>query len=112
MSFIDEVREKQEESYDKWFERWYGRKSIESQIKKSAMQGYSATTLRVSEEVDGYTRRRLGDARVIEKLKGKLPGFDIKYAESSGDKMFLNSKVGTWYKKVILISWEKGKTND
>lgn len=105
MRLIDEIRDLQEESYDKWFERWYEKKDIERLIKKSAMQGYHSVTLRVSEEDDSYTRRRLEDARVIEKIKGKIPGFDVSYITSSGDRMFLNSKVGTWHKKIIRISW-------
>lgn len=106
MSFLDEVRKTRNDSYDKWFERWYEKISLENQIKKLAMQGYKSSTIRVSEESDEYTKRRLYDGRVIIKLQDKLPGFDITYVESSGDKVFLNSKVGTWHKKVISIGWE------
>lgn len=107
MKLIDEVREMKKESYDKWFERWYENTSLENKIKKAAMQGYKSSTIPVSEESDEYKKRRLYDGRVIIKLQDKLPGFDITYVESSGDRIFLNSKVGTWYKKVILISWEE-----
>lgn len=106
MSLIEEVKKEQIESYDVWFDRWYEKENLEERIRISAKKGFTGIIINVSEVDNEYKKRRLENVKVIEKLKGKLIGFDIKYEETSGDRYFINRKVGTWYKKTILISWK------
>lgn len=105
---VNDILEEKEEALDKWFERWYKKENLESRIKVAAKQGYTGITLSVSELNDVYTKRRLNNPEVINKLKKELIGFDINYEEKTGDRMFINSKIGTWYRKTISISW-RGK---
>lgn len=109
MSLIEEIKRDQEESFEKWFERWFEKENLEKFIKRSAMEGYTGITIPVSDREDKYIKRRLENKQVIEKLKDKLDGFDIRYKETSGDRVMLNRKVGTWYKKVISINWGVSK---
>lgn len=104
---VEEIAKQKDESFDKWFERWYQKNNLENKIRISAGKGYTGVNIAVSKEDDEYTRRRLNNPKVIEKLKEKLIGFEIKYEESSGDSMFFGKKIGTWYKKVISISWNE-----
>lgn len=40
MSLIEKIQEIQNESFDKWFERWYEKQNLEDTIIRSAGKGY------------------------------------------------------------------------
>lgn len=81
-SMIDELREANDESYNKWFERWYQKENIPSNLKKSAQQGYSGYTIPIElPQEASYLNVRLRDSRTIERLKEKLPGVKVEFVE-------------------------------
>lgn len=102
MSLIEEVKKQNEESHTKWFERWYKKKNLENELKKSASKGYSGYQLRISDLQDDYLKRRLRDSRTIKCIEEKLgDGFHVKYHEGQG-KSILNFPI---YKDWISIRW-------
>lgn len=101
---IAEIKTISNESYDKWFERWYMKRDLESKIKQSAQEGYSGYRIEVKKETNEYLQRRLSDERVIEKLKEKLLGFDVRRVDK---KNGIETYFGTINRQehYILISW-------
>ena len=106
---VEEILKQKDESFDKWFDRWYQKSNLENKIKISASKGYSGLNIAVSKEEDEYTKRRLSNPKVIVKLKEKLIGFEIKYEENYGERTIFGQNLGTWYTKVISISWKEAK---
>ena len=49
MSLIEEIQEIQNESFDKWFERWYEKQNIEDTIIQSAAKGYKGYCISIKE---------------------------------------------------------------
>lgn len=102
---IEEIKNVGNESYDKWFERWYLKKDLESRIKQSAQEGYSGYRIEVKNERNEYLKRRLSDDRIIEKLKGKLSGFDIRRVDNNKG---IKTPFGTInsHEHYIVIGWK------
>lgn len=89
MSLIDQIKEIKEESYDKWFERWYRKQNLENAIIQAASEGYGGFTISIKQTYESesdwkkerkYLARRLRDSRTPINLQGKLgEGFTVKY---------------------------------
>ena len=103
MSLIEEIKSINEESHEKWFERWYEKCDLVNKIKKSAMKGYVGYMIPVSEVEDKYTRIRRGSPKTIKLLKNKLgDGFEVYLEEKKGKNIFGFDT----YKSYIQIYWE------
>ncbi|RBT33782.1 hypothetical protein EA73_01981 [Enterococcus faecium] len=89
MSLIEKIQETQNESFDKWFERWYKKQNLEDTIIKSAAEGYKGYCISIKEtwesisdwdEDQKYLVRRLRDKRTVKKIQEKLgEGLKVKY---------------------------------
>lgn len=103
---IDELKEVEEESYNKWFERWYEKQDFSNKLKKSAMQGYTAYSYTVK-HYDDYTQRRMKDTRFIPLLQSKLEGFKVYVKEPEKYKwdIFGRDMGYRWTDYKIVISW-------
>lgn len=103
----EELRKENKIAYDKWFERWYSNKNIESELKRAAMQGYTAYSFTVHETYDDYLKRRMEDERFIQKLQSKLSEFRVyKVKPKEYEKTLLGRHLGYgWTNTKIVISW-------
>ncbi|WP_285141433.1 hypothetical protein [Lactococcus petauri] len=102
MSLIEEIQEIQNESHEKWFDRWYEKYGLVNKIKKSAMQGYVGYRISVSAVGDEYSRIRRKNPKTIELLKKELgKGFEVCLKEEYEKNVFGYPT----YKSYILISW-------
>lgn len=101
-SLIEKINAEEEESYRKWFERWYKKQDLERKLIRVAKQGYKALVIvfekesqfnskQEIKEID-YINRRLRDDRTIEYLQKKLPGIKVEY-EQDVSRDILNRKV-------------------
>lgn len=116
MNLIDKVNEAGQESFDKWFERWYAKMNLENAIIQSAQKGYSAYRICIKGAYDSYPitkekeylNRRLRDERTVKKLMEILgEGFKVKYEKDLWENTnFFNQKIVRW-KDGIYISWEE-----
>jgi hypothetical protein len=70
-------------AYNKWFNRWYAHAKIESLLKSSAQQGFTAETVydRINHESDQYSRRRFEDEHFVKLLQQRLPDLKIESKE-------------------------------
>lgn len=115
MPLIDKVREAQEESFDKWFDRFWKKSDLEKNIVSFAEQGYKATHIEIQGENEvldtkkAYRARRLRDLRTVEKIQEKLgEGFKVKHeVESKTYRNFFTEGSHTKESDYILISWGK-----
>lgn len=113
MPLIDKVREVQEESFDKWFERFWKKSNLEKNIVSFAEQGYKATHIEIQGENEvldaakAYRARRLRDLRTVEKIQEKLgEGFKVKHeVESKTYRNLITKGNYTTESDYILISW-------
>lgn len=114
MSLIDEIQKAKDESYDKWFERWYEKLGLEKQILQSAQEGYSGYVIAIKRKRDStnywtdrekYEARRKRDSRTVDKIKEKLgEGFTVNYSrEDYETSMFGLTQYN--YEDNIKISW-------
>lgn len=88
MSLIDEINKAKEESYEKWFERWYKKLNLENKILQSASEGYSGYAISIKQRYESesewnknkkYLARRLRDERTVNNIEKKLgDGFKVK----------------------------------
>lgn len=101
MSLIDEIKQQDQESYDKWFERWYKKENLEKEIKQAAMEGYKGFIIDIEPKVP-YLKRRLCDDRTTKRIEEKLgEGFTVYYFRNA-------RKFGDWttgYDEKIHIKW-------
>lgn len=106
---VKELNEIKNESYDKWFERWYEKENLPKKLEQVAMKGYTAISYTVADPYTDYEQRRLRDIRFINSLEDKLEGFKIYREEPrKKDLGFLGRKIGTvWTELKIVISWEE-----
>lgn len=100
MSLIEKIQEVQDESYQKWFERWYEKQNLENIIIQSASKGYESHRIYIKktwesvsdwDESQKYLARRLIDKRTVEKIQKKLgEGIKVKYVndEKTYDTFF------------------------
>lgn len=67
-------------AYNKWFNRWYEHAKVESQLKSSAQQGYTAKEIynRRDREPDDYERRRFENERFVLLLQQRLPDLKVE----------------------------------
>ena len=86
MSLIEKIQEIQNESFDKWFERWYEKQNLEDTIIQSAAEGYRISIKETWESTSNWDEeqkhlaRRLRDKRTVEKIQEKLgEGLKVKY---------------------------------
>lgn len=100
-----ELQIEREKAYKTWFERWYKKEDIESQIKINNSKGYTRLIFRFSHKDDSNIIHRIKDDMFIDCLKEKLPGFKItrKYYEEKS-KLFTN--LVYYYGFKITISWD------
>lgn len=111
---VSELNRIKEESYDKWFERWYKKQDVANYIKVAAMKGYSSYSYNISDIEDNYLRRRMRNQRFIEKLKEKLGGFDVYRVEPKKIERNLmghNLNLG-WTPLKVVISWSEADLNE
>lgn len=117
MSLIDQVKNAQEESFDKWFDRWYKKMNLESKIVSSAQQGYTGYSLMIKCDYENennwnkdkdYTARRTRDSRTVEKLKEKLgEGFKVRYVSDTKTGYIFGRIPTTKTEDYISIRWEE-----
>lgn len=117
VSLIDQVKSAQEESFDKWFDRWYKNLNLESKIVQSAQQGYTGYRLSIKKRYDSesdwdkevkYTARRMRDKRIVENIKKQLgEGFDVGYVYDSKEGMLFGRIPTTRTEDYISIRWEE-----
>lgn len=100
MSLIEKIQEIQNESFDKWFERWYEKQNLEDSIIRSASEGYVGYRISIKktwesvsnwDEEQKYLARRLRDKRTVEKIQEKLgEGIKVRYVndEKAYDTIF------------------------
>lgn len=116
MSLINQIRDVQKESYNKWFERYWRDLNLENKIIQSAQKGYSAYSIKImdgSESINQlseeklYTIRRLRDSRTVELLQEKLgEGFTVKLIQDPYTVRLFGIEFNRM-KEYILISWEE-----
>ncbi|SFH68769.1 hypothetical protein [Pisciglobus halotolerans] len=114
MSLIDEVISVDKESYNLWFERWYKKMDIESQIIEMAKQGISTANIFIKktdekestwDDKKVYLVRRLRDKRTTKKIKERLgDGFDVVWEEKEYKTKLLNMEFVNKGER-IRISW-------
>lgn len=116
MTLIDQVKNAQEESYDKWFERWYKSLNLERGILDAAQQGYTGYRISIKKSYESednwskertYKARRMRDSRTVEKLKEKLgEGFSVEYARDVQEGMVFGTIPATRVEEFILLYWK------
>ena len=99
-----ELQIEREKGYKTWFERWYKRADVESQIKINNSKGYTELILTFSRKDDPNIFHRVKGDMFIDCLGEKLPEFKItrKYYEEKS-KLFTNLIYDHGIK--ITISW-------
>ncbi|WP_203264855.1 hypothetical protein [Streptococcus uberis] len=104
MSLFDEVKELGDESYEKWFNRYFKKLNIEEKIKKSSAMGFNAYAIEVLSVKDPYIQRRLKNHKTIKLLKDRLGrGFNVKYNEYYSKNIFTKDEYVSDIK--IIITW-------
>lgn len=118
MSLIDQINKITDESFEKWFDRWYKKLDLEKQIINAAEKGFVEYQICIKEESDveskfsakqSYYVRRLRDARTVKCLKEKLGnGFQVEHKEQTREGKFFGLMIyrtSEW----INISWKEEK---
>lgn len=116
MSLINQIRDIQEESYNKWFERYWKNLNLENKIIQSAQKGYSAYRIGIMDgselrnqlsEEELYTIRRLRDSRTTGLLQEMLgEGLTVKLIQDPYTVRLFGAELKRT-KEYILISWEE-----
>ncbi|MBO0438926.1 hypothetical protein [Candidatus Enterococcus ikei] len=115
MSLIDQINKVTDESFEKWFERWYKKLNLETRIIKDAQKGFTSIKIYIKKEDENesyfgtkqsYYVRRLRDDRTVKFLKEKLgSGFQVEHKEQTREgKIFglMIYRTSEW----INISWK------
>lgn len=115
MRLIEQVKNANDESFESWFDRWYGKQHLDKKIIQSAQKGYSGFVLTITDYNESnnnfskerqYVNRRLRDDRTLEKIREKLgDGFDVLYKKDVQKSRILNVEVNRdsdW----IEIRWD------
>lgn len=115
MNLIDKLNEAKEESFDKWFERWYKKQNLEEQLIIAASQGYSNFRIRIQEnyqrssdfdENRKYLVRRLRDERTVKNIENKLgTGIKVEYKEDKATRKLFGMTIN-YYSDWIQITWK------
>lgn len=115
MNLIDKLNEAKEESFDKWFERWYKKQNLEEQLIIAASQGYSNFRIRIQEDYQHssdfdenrkYLVRRLRDERTVENIKNKLgTGVKVEYKGDKATRKLFGMTIN-YYSDWIQITWK------
>lgn len=115
MSLIEKIQEIQNESFDKWFERWYEKQNLEDTIIQSAAKGYKGYLISIKEtwesesnwnEKQKYLARRLRDKRTVEKIQEKLgEGLKVKYVNDEKTYTTVFGLKGREQSEYISIKW-------
>lgn len=102
MSLVEKIQEIQNESFDKWFERWYEKQNLEDTIIQAAAEGYEGYRISIKEiwestsnwdEEQKHLARRLRDKRTVEKIQDKLgDGIKVKYVNNKTHFTFMGLK--------------------
>ena len=98
-----ELQIEREKAYKTWFERWYKRAEVESQIKINNSKGYTGLIFKFSRKYDSDIFQRVNDDMFIDCLKEKLPEFKIKRKFYEEKSTLLNLVFVRGIK--ITISW-------
>lgn len=116
MSLINRLRDIQEESYNKWFERYWKNLNLENKIIQSAQKGYKAFSIGIRDgteienqltEDEIYITRRLRDSRTVGLIQEKLgEGFTVKLIQDPYTVRLFGIGFNR-IKEYILISWEE-----
>ena len=116
MSLINQIRDIQEESYNKWLERYWKNLKLENKIIQSAQKGYSAYRIGIMDsselrsqlsEEKLYTIRRLRDPRTINLIQEKLgEGFTVELIQNPYTVRLFGVELERTA-EYILISWEE-----
>lgn len=115
MSLIEEVKKVQEESYDKWFERWYRKANLESKIVEAAQQGCTSYYISIINERETearfnerrrYITRRARDERTTKNIQEKLgTGFVVRLKKEIRTTRVILDMTMSAKKEFISINW-------
>lgn len=115
MGLIDQVKKVNEESFEIWFNRWYGKQNLDKNVVRSAKKGYSGFRISITDYYESkndfskernYENRRLRDVRTVEKIREKLgEGFDVNYKKDVQKSNILSLEV-TRTSDWIEIRWD------
>lgn len=115
MSLIEKIQEIQNESFDKWFERWYKKQNLEDNIIRSVSKGYEGYRIYIKktwesvsnwDEEQKYLARRLRDKRTVEKIQEKLgEGIKVRYVDDEKTYTTVFGLKGREQSEYISIKW-------
>ncbi|MFK4568426.1 hypothetical protein [Enterococcus sp. UD-01] len=116
MSLIDQINKITDESFEKWFDRWYKKLDLETRLIKEAQKGFDGVQIYIKKEDENesnfstkqsYYVRRLRDVRTVKCLKEKLgSGFQVEHKEQTREGNFFGFMIyrtSEW----INISWKE-----
>ncbi|MDB0581367.1 hypothetical protein [Salinicoccus roseus] len=115
MSLIEKVKRADEESYEKWFERWFKKEDLESKIIKSAKEGYTGFSFEVSGRPHDsdrvmYEKRRMQNSRFKTFLEERLgEGFKITTKTETFKPAIFQDILPERKEVYVVISWEETK---
>jgi hypothetical protein len=98
-----ELQIEREKGYKTWFERWYKRAEVESQIKINNSKGYTGLIFKFSRKYDSDIFQRVNDDMFIDCLKEKLPEFEITIKSYEKKSQITNLVFDRGIK--VTISW-------
>lgn len=97
----EKLLDKQTESHQVWFGRWYEKNHIEHDLVIAASRNYSKFSISISDEDDMYLQRRLRDPKTIVMLKEEMPSIKISYEKTESKDIFGRR----FYEEKILFDW-------
>lgn len=101
---VKDLNEIYNDSFDKWFNRWWDDVDPPKKIKQSAMKGYKL--IKIPETGEDYTDRRMNDDRFIDRLKEKLPDLYIKRETNEINHVRLLGRTRFDIERNVIISWD------
>lgn len=114
---IDQLKQAQGDSFEKWFERWYEKQHLEDALVQSAQKGFTSYRIRIKSFPESeasfnsdrtYLARRLRDPRTVKKIKEKLGrGFTVTHESEDRELTFFGRRTGgTTYSDYLRIHWD------
>ena len=103
-SLKDQLHEISDESYQRWFDRWFEKENLENAFIKSASKGYGGYQIKITDLYDDYLERRLNNVKIIGLLQDKFPSLEIEITKVNKSYYFLGN-LQKRTKKYISFSW-------
>ena len=103
-SLKDQLHEISDESYQKWFDRWFEKANLENEFIKSASMGYGGYEIKITDLSDDYLERRLNNVKIVGLLQEKLPSLEIEITKQDNSYYFLDKLIKRT-RKYISFSW-------